>query len=68
MKKKMLENSQSCIVLADSSKFDVESLLKVCHFERVGRIISDSNLSEKVLQKYKKEGIEIVNKINLKEK
>lgn len=68
VKKKMLENSQSCIVLADSSKFDVASLLKVCHFERVDRIISDSNLSEKVLQKYKKEGIEIVNKINLEEK
>ncbi|QED46629.1 DeoR/GlpR family DNA-binding transcription regulator [Cytobacillus dafuensis] len=61
VKKKMLENSQSCMVLADSSKFDVASLLKVCHLERVERIISDSKLSEKIRQKYKKEGIEIVN-------
>ncbi|WP_082341179.1 DeoR/GlpR family DNA-binding transcription regulator [Sporosarcina globispora] len=68
VKKKMLENSQSCIVLADSSKFDGASLLKVCHFERIVRIISDSKLSEKILQKYNKEGIEIVNKLILEEK
>ncbi|MBS4192002.1 DeoR/GlpR transcriptional regulator [Bacillus sp. FJAT-49705] len=68
VKKKMLENSQSCIVLADSSKFDVSSLLKVCHFEKIERIISDSKLSEKILQKYNKEGIEIVNKLIVEEK
>ncbi|MFJ5717822.1 DeoR/GlpR family DNA-binding transcription regulator [Neobacillus sp. NPDC093127] len=68
VKKKMLENSQSCIVLADSSKFDVASLLKVCHFEKIERIISDSKLSEKIRQKYNKEGIDIVNKLILEEK
>ncbi|MEH7010010.1 DeoR/GlpR family DNA-binding transcription regulator [Neobacillus niacini] len=62
VKMKMLENSRNCTVLADSSKFDVASLLKVCQFDRIDRIISDSKLSEKVLQKYEKEGIEIVNK------
>ncbi|MGM0877857.1 MAG: DeoR/GlpR family DNA-binding transcription regulator [Bacillota bacterium] len=61
VKMKMLENSRNCIVLADSSKFDVASLLKVCHFDRIDRIISDSKLSNKVLQKYAKEGIEIAN-------
>lgn len=62
VKMKMLESSRNCIVLADSSKFDVASLLKVCQFDRIDRIITDSKLSNKVLQKYTKEGIEIVNK------
>ncbi|KKI92115.1 DeoR faimly transcriptional regulator [Bacillus sp. SA1-12] len=62
VKMKMLESSRNCIVLADSSKFDVASLLKVCHFDRIERIISDSKLSNKVYQKYTKEGIEIVNR------
>ncbi|MDQ0219214.1 DeoR/GlpR transcriptional regulator [Peribacillus cavernae] len=61
VKMKMLESSRNCLALADSSKFDVASLLKVCHFDRIDRIISDSKLSDKVLQKYAKEGIEIVN-------
>ncbi|PLR87803.1 DeoR/GlpR transcriptional regulator [Bacillus canaveralius] len=62
VKMKMLESSRNCIVLADSSKFDVASLLKVCHFDRIDRIISDSKLTNKIFQKYAKEGIEIVNK------
>lgn len=62
VKMKMLESSRNCIVLADSSKFDVSSLLRVCHFDRVDRIITDSKLSDKVRQKYTNEGIEIVNK------
>ncbi|MBD1382226.1 DeoR/GlpR family DNA-binding transcription regulator [Metabacillus arenae] len=61
VKMKMLENSRNCIVLADSSKFDVTSLLKVCSFDRIDRIISDSKLLDKVFEKYTKEGIEIVN-------
>ncbi|TYR78194.1 DeoR/GlpR transcriptional regulator [Priestia megaterium] len=61
VKMKILENSRNCIVLADHSKFDVASLLKVCQFDRIDRIISDSKLSKKVLQKYAKEGIEIIN-------
>jgi DeoR family transcriptional regulator, fructose operon transcriptional repressor len=61
VKMKMLENSRNCTVLADSSKFDVASLLRVCSFDRIDRIITDSKLPDKVLQKYLKEGIEIVN-------
>lgn len=62
VKMKMLEISRNCTVLADSSKFDFASLLKVCQFDRIDRIISDSKLPEKILKKYEKEGIEIVNK------
>lgn len=62
VKMRMLESSRNCIVLADSSKFDVASLLKVCDFDRIDRIVSDSKLPSKVLQKYEKEGIEIINK------
>ncbi|WP_027416375.1 DeoR/GlpR family DNA-binding transcription regulator [Aneurinibacillus terranovensis] len=62
VKMKMLESSRNCTVLADSSKFDVASLLRVCFFDRIDRIITDSKLPDRVLQKYTKEGIEIINK------
>ncbi|HLQ95198.1 MAG TPA: DeoR/GlpR family DNA-binding transcription regulator [Pseudogracilibacillus sp.] len=60
VKKKMIEISQHRIVLADSSKFDVVSLLNVCPFEQVNRIITDSKINENVLAKYQETGIEIL--------
>lgn len=61
IKKRMMKIAQETIVLADSSKFDVVSLLKVCDFNDINMIITDSNLKESVLDKYRKSGIEIVN-------
>ncbi|MCP8615839.1 DeoR/GlpR family DNA-binding transcription regulator [Salirhabdus salicampi] len=60
VKKKMLENAQQGIVLADSSKFDVVSLVKVCDFHQVSRIITDSKLNEPILEKYKDNGVEVI--------
>jgi DeoR family transcriptional regulator, fructose operon transcriptional repressor len=62
VKKKMMKIAQENIVLADSSKFDVVSLLNVCGFDDVNMIITDSNLKDSILEKYLRNGIEIINK------
>ena len=61
IQKKMIEVSQQVVILADSSKFDAISLLKVCDIDKIDMIITDSNLNPKVLDKYTKYGIEIIN-------
>lgn len=61
LKSQMLKQTQKTIVLADSSKFDVISLMKVCEIDQVDSIITDSKLSEKIRDKYLKNGIEIIN-------
>ncbi|GAA0725761.1 DeoR/GlpR family DNA-binding transcription regulator [Clostridium malenominatum] len=61
IQKKFIEISQNVIVLADSSKFDSVSLLKVCNLDEVNMIITDSKIKKNVLEKYLNSGIEIVN-------
>lgn len=60
VKKKMMDIAQHKIVLADSSKFDIVSLLNVCPFDQINRIITDSNINENVLNKYRDTGVKIV--------
>jgi DeoR family fructose operon transcriptional repressor len=60
VKKKMLEVAQQSIVLADSSKFDVVSLLKISDFNQISRIITDSNIHQNILDKYMEYGVEII--------
>jgi DeoR family fructose operon transcriptional repressor len=60
VKKKMLEVAGNCIVLADSSKFDVVSLAKVCDFNQISRIITDSNIDKNLLNNYLENGIEVI--------
>lgn len=62
VKKKMMAVAQRTIVLADSSKFDEISLLKVCEIDEVDMVITDSNLNANVLEKYTNCGLIIVNK------
>ncbi|HLR69586.1 MAG TPA: DeoR/GlpR family DNA-binding transcription regulator [Virgibacillus sp.] len=59
VKKKLMEIVQHKIVLADNSKFDVVSLLNVCSIYDVNRIITDSNIQEDTVQKYKEAGVKI---------
>lgn len=61
IQKKLIEISQETIVLADSSKIDTVSLIKVEDIHEVNLIITDSKLDSKILNKYLKNGIEIVN-------
>jgi DeoR/GlpR family transcriptional regulator of sugar metabolism len=60
VKKKMKEIVQHKIVLADSSKFDVVSLLNVCPLYEIDRIITDSRINESTLKKYIDAGIEVI--------
>lgn len=61
LKKRMLKSAQQCIVLADSSKFDVVSLLKVCDLNNIDGIVTDSQLKPAIAAKYRNIGIEITN-------
>lgn len=61
IQKKLIEISQETIVLADSSKIDTISLIKVQDIHEINLIITDSKLDSKVLNKYLKNGVEIVN-------
>ncbi|WP_018930638.1 DeoR/GlpR family DNA-binding transcription regulator [Gracilibacillus lacisalsi] len=61
VKRKLVESSNKCYVLADSSKFDAVSLLKVCSFNEVDGIVTDSSLSENIKENYEKAGVEIIN-------
>lgn len=61
IQKKMIEVSQQVIMLADSNKFDVITLLKICNLDKVNVIITDSKLNPKVLNKYRENGVEVVN-------
>ena len=61
--KAFLEVTQRIIIVADSSKFDVVTLMQVCKIEDVDTIITDKTLKPNVLGKYRNHGIEIVNEI-----
>ncbi|WP_066495193.1 DeoR/GlpR family DNA-binding transcription regulator [Abyssisolibacter fermentans] len=62
IQKQMINISQQVIVLADSSKIDTRSLLKVEDLNKINMIITDSTLKKNILQKYNQNGIEIINK------
>lgn len=62
IQRNMINISQQVIILADSSKFDSVSLMKICDFDKVNMIITDSKLKENILEKYHKNGIEVVNR------
>lgn len=64
IQKKLIEISQQVIIVADSSKFDGVSLAKMCDLDKIDMIITDSNLKAKILEKYKNNGIEVINQIN----
>ncbi len=61
IQKKMVEIAQNIIVLADSSKFDVVCLQKISDLDKINMIITDSKLKDSILEKYLKNGIEVIN-------
>lgn len=62
IQREMLRIAQQTIILTDSSKFDVRSLLKLADVEDVNMIITDSKIQDITLQKYLNSGIEVVRK------
>jgi DeoR/GlpR family transcriptional regulator of sugar metabolism len=60
IEKKLIEISQEVIILADHSKIDSVSLIKVADIQEANMIITDSKLDSSIIKKYQKNGIEIV--------
>lgn len=60
IKKIMLKNALSRVILVDSSKFDVVRLSKVCALEEVNTIVTDRKPEDKFLEVFAKNNIEVV--------
>jgi DeoR/GlpR family transcriptional regulator of sugar metabolism len=60
IKKIMLKNALSRVILVDSSKFDVVRLSKVCALEEVNTIVTDRKPDDKFLEVFAKNNIEVV--------
>lgn len=56
----MIHSSQKVIVLSDSTKFQKRGLSKICNFDVVDQIITDSGLPPHVQTKIDKLGVDIV--------
>lgn len=61
VERKMIEIGEQAIILADSSKIDTNSLIKICDMKDIDFIITDSRLDEKIKEKYIEQNIKIVN-------
>lgn len=59
LNKKMIAASQKTIVLADSSKFGKRGFGRICGLEDIEQVITDSNVSEHVVDTLKGMGIEV---------
>lgn len=60
IQKKLISRSNKIYLLADSSKFNTSSLLKICDLEDVDSIITDPNLSDAVYKEYSDAGIHVI--------
>ena len=56
----ILDAAQQKIVLADNTKFDRATLIKVCELSDIDLYITDSKIKKKVLEKYRGYDIEII--------
>ena len=59
LNRRMIAASQKTIVLADSTKFGKRGFGKICGLEDVEQIITDSGISEHILESLKGLGIEV---------
>lgn len=59
LNKKMIAASQKTIVLADSSKFGKRGFGRICGLEDIEQVITDSNVSEHMVERLKGMGIEV---------
>ncbi|MGE5632065.1 MAG: DeoR/GlpR family DNA-binding transcription regulator [Caulobacteraceae bacterium] len=60
VRKKIIERAEKIIVVADYSKFGVNSFASVCPIKSVDVIVTDWNVSNKLIKEYKDKGIEII--------
>jgi DeoR family transcriptional regulator of aga operon len=59
LNKKMIIAAQKTIVLADSSKFGKRGFGKICGLEDIEQVITDSNISDHMVETLKGMGIEV---------
>lgn len=59
LNRKMIAASQKTIVLADSSKFGKRGFGKICGLEDIEQVITDSNISDHMVETLKGMGIEV---------
>ncbi len=59
LNKKMIQASQKTIVLADSSKFGKRGFGRICGMEDIEQVITDSNISEHMVETLRGMGIEV---------
>lgn len=57
---RMMEAAEKTIVIADSSKLGVNSLVKMCEIDQVAMIITDSNVSQEQLDIFEQAGVKVV--------
>lgn len=60
VKQAMMHSSSEVILVADSSKYGVTKLVRVCPIQRVNKIVTDGNLSPAAIAELEMEGIEIL--------
>ena len=58
----MAEIAEEVFILADSTKIENNSLIKICDIENLDLIITDSKLDENILKKYLENVIKIINR------
>ena len=59
VQEKMMEASDRTIVIADSSKLGVNSLVKMCDIDRISMVITDSFAAEEQIEPFLKAGIPV---------
>ncbi|GAB3010365.1 transcriptional repressor AgaR [Niabella terrae] len=59
LNKQMINSAQRTIILADSSKFGKRGFGKICNFEDIEQIITDSNVPENTVKKLASMGVEV---------
>ncbi len=59
LNQQMIRSSEETVVLVDSSKFSRRGFGKICGFESVSRIITDRNVSDKVVNRLEEMGVEV---------
>ncbi|MFT3993743.1 MAG: DeoR/GlpR family DNA-binding transcription regulator [Dysgonomonas sp.] len=59
LNQKMINAAQKIIVLCDSSKFGKKGFSKICNFDMIHHIITDSNAPSNIIEMIKEKGIEV---------
>lgn len=60
IKKKVIENSDQIIILADSSKFNKSTLGFLISFEKIDIIVTDWEIDEVYLSEFQRKGIKVI--------